>query len=232
MPNVNRIGETTNQADGSDQSDQVPPHPLPHHPPPQPPQSPQAAEAYWPENTQLVHPVRGGKWLLLAQNNTIQAVVQDAIPLVFRHTASVNSFPSGADKVKLVRDSLYQAATAEGFNEVTDRLPRDQNFGRWLSSLVSTYLLIPYLSHPTYLQVDARVSILRGDVRDAASAAVASFRITDPDEANEYLLQDLTYIYPVDPFVSLNPSTLCPTAYTHLPVTNDAERPTLPPSGH
>jgi len=44
------------------------------------------------------------------------------------------------------------------------------------------------------------VSILRGDVRDAASAAIVSFRITDPDQATEYLLQDLTYIYPVDPF--------------------------------
>jgi hypothetical protein len=46
------------------------------------------------------------------------------------------------------------------------------------------------------------VSILRGDVRDTASAAIISFNITDPDEANEYLLQDLTYIYPIDPFVS------------------------------
>lgn len=46
------------------------------------------------------------------------------------------------------------------------------------------------------------MSILRGDVRDVAGAAMAAFRITDPDAAAEYLLQDLTYIYPVDPYVS------------------------------
>ena len=42
-------------------------------------------------------------------------------------------------------------------------------------------------------------------MRDAASTAIASFHITDPDQAGEYLLQDLTYIYPVDPFVSSEP---------------------------
>jgi len=120
---------------------------------------------------------------LLAQNNSIQAVVQDAIPLVFRHIVLVDSFPSGGEKVKVARDSLYQAAENEDFNEIADRLSWDRNFGRWLSSLV-----------------DARVSILRGDVRNAASAAIACFQIADPYEADEYLLQDLTYIYPVDPF--------------------------------
>ena len=66
------------------------------------------------------------------------------------------------------------------------------------SSFTSWYLL-------ACLKVDARVSILRGEVRDAASAAIASFHIKDSDEAGEYLLQDLTYIYPVDPFVSSFP---------------------------
>ena len=83
-------------------------------------------------------------------------------------------------------------------------------------------------------QVDARVSILRGDVRDAASASIAAFRITDPDQATEYLLQDLTYIYPVDPFVSTDLFTLnhvSLTPYPHL-VPKDAERPTVPSSSH
>lgn len=181
--------EVADQDHQPDQPDAEPPHPPPHHhqPPqahrPPPHHALQLAEARWPETAQLVHPMRGGKWSLLAQSNSIQAVVQDAIPLVFRHIASVDSFPSGEDKVKVTRDSLYQAAENEGFNEIADRLSRDRNFGRWLSSLI-----------------DARVSILRGDVRDAASAAIASFHITDPDQVNEYLLQDLTYIYPVDPF--------------------------------
>ena len=70
------------------------------------------------------------------------------------------------------------------------------------------YVHPPSHSHPTphsaHPQVDAHVSILRGDVRDAASASIAAFHITDPDQATEYLLQDLTYIYPVDPFVSVD----------------------------
>ena len=107
----------------------------------------QLAEAYWPETAQLVHPARGGKLSLLAQNNSIQAVVQDAIPIVFRHIASVDSFPSGEDKVKVVRDSLYKAAENEGSNEITDRLSQDRNFGRWLSSLVRA-LTQPFQPYP------------------------------------------------------------------------------------
>jgi len=47
------------------------------------------------------------------------------------------------------------------------------------------------------------MSIFRGNVRGVAEVAIASFHLTDPDEAAEYLLQDLTYIYPVDPFVGV-----------------------------
>jgi hypothetical protein len=86
--------------------------------------------------------MRGGKWSLLAQSNHIQAVVQDAIPLVFRHIGSVDSFPSGGERVKITRDSLYQAAEKEGFDEIADRLSRDRNFGKWLSSLVRADTII------------------------------------------------------------------------------------------
>jgi len=146
VPNVEVVHEVEDQIDKPDQPDEA----LPHPPPPPPQQYPtpphhalHLAEAYWPEDAQLIHPMRGGKWLLLAQNHSIQAVVQDSIPLVFRHIVSVDSFPSGADKAKLVRDSLYQAAEAEGFNDITDRLSQDRNFGRWLSSLVRTPFHIP-----------------------------------------------------------------------------------------
>lgn len=88
--------------------------------------------------------MRGGKWSLLAQSNSIQAVVQDSIPLVLRHIASVDSFPSGDEKVKLTRDSLYQAAKNEGFDEIADHLSQDRNFGRWLSSLVRTHFIAPF----------------------------------------------------------------------------------------
>jgi hypothetical protein len=87
--------------------------------------------------------MRSGKWSLLAQSNSIKAVVQDTIPLVFRHVVSINAFPSGGEKVKVTRDSLYQAAEKEGFDEIADRLSRDRNFGKWLSSLVRTDVITP-----------------------------------------------------------------------------------------
>lgn len=149
VPDVEVVDEIESRIDEPDQPDEAPLHPPPH-PNPQPPQPhhppPPAplcvAEAHWPETARLVHPTRGGKWSLLAQNNSIQAVVQDAILLVFRHIASVDSFPSGGDKVKLTRDSLYQAAETGDFDEITDRLSRDRNFGQWLSPLVCTHFLI------------------------------------------------------------------------------------------
>jgi hypothetical protein len=51
-------------------------------------------------------------------------------------------------------------------------------------------------------QVDARISIFRGEVRSVAGATIASYGITDPDQADDFLLPGLTYIYPVDPIVS------------------------------
>lgn len=86
-------------------------------------------EEAWPEAARLTHPAWGGKWSLLAQNPSIRAVVQDAIPLVLRHIISIDSFPSSADKVKVIRDCLYQAAETEGFDAITDRLSQDRNFG-------------------------------------------------------------------------------------------------------
>lgn len=86
-------------------------------------------EEAWPEAAQLTYPAQGGKWSLLTQNPSIQTVVQDTIPLVLRHIVSINSFPSGADKVKVIRDYLYQAAEMEGFDVITDCLSQDQNFG-------------------------------------------------------------------------------------------------------
>ena len=51
-------------------------------------------------------------------------------------------------------------------------------------------------------QVNAHISIFHGEVRSVAGVAIASYGIADPDQANEYLLPGLTYIYPVDPAVS------------------------------
>jgi len=145
---VNQVGEP----DRVQELGAAPPHPPPHHQPqqhhPPPHHALQLAEAYWPETAQLVHPARGGKLLLLAPNISIQAVVQDAIPIMFRHVASIDSFPSGEDKVKVIRDSLYKAAENEGFNEITDRLSQDRNCGRWLSSLVRT-LTQPFPPYPS-----------------------------------------------------------------------------------
>lgn len=60
----------------------------------------------------------------------------------------------------------------------------------------------------TMPQVDAHISIFRGEVRSVAGATIASYGIIDPDQANEYLLLGLTYIYPVDPAVSPLPVSL------------------------
>ena len=126
----------------------------PHHPPPHPlptQANRQAAEARWPETAQLVHPARGAKWSLLAQNDSIQAILRDTVPLVFRHIASVDSFPSGEVKVKVIRDSLYQAAKDGSFDAISTRLSRDRDFGRWLGSLVrTTRLTLPSLTWLIY----------------------------------------------------------------------------------
>ena len=66
--------------------------------------------------------------------------------------------------------------------------------GTSISFMLSMFPHIP--------QVDACVSIFRGEVRSVAGAAIASYGITDPDQADEFLLPSLTYIYPIDPVVS------------------------------
>jgi hypothetical protein len=138
------VNEAIDQVDEPDQPDAAPPPPPPPQSHPLPPHHAlNTTEAHWPETARLVHPARGGKLALLAQNNSIQAVIQDSIPLVFHHIASVNSFPSGGDKVKLIRDCLYQAAETEGFDDIANRLSQDRNFGRSLSSLVRASFLFP-----------------------------------------------------------------------------------------
>jgi len=138
-------------------------------------------EQRWPQETRLVHPAKG-RWSLRIQNRSVKAVVQDSFPLAQCYVASVDAFPCPKEKVKMGRDVLYRAATEGGFDTIADRLSRDRWYGIWLSPLV-----------------DARISIFRGDVRSVAGAAIASYGIIDPYQADEYLLPDLTYIYPVDP---------------------------------
>jgi len=62
--------------------------------------------------------------------------------------------------------------------------------------------LFTFNIHSGIPQVDARVSIFRGEVRSVAGGAITSYGITDVAQADEYLLPGLTYIYPVDPVVS------------------------------
>jgi len=161
-------------------------------------------ELLWPRVTRLVHPV-SGKLSLLAQNTAIQAVVQDAIPMAYKHIASIDSFPSAEDeKTRLGKDVLYRAAQQGGFVEIASRLSKDPSYGGWLSALVSVSLFV----HPTTLisalaqQVDARVCIMRGDIRGHADAAIAAYRVTSRDEADELILDSLAYIYSFDPWVS------------------------------
>ena len=162
-------------------------------------------ELLWPRITRLVHP-SSGKLSLLAQNTTIQAVVQDAIPMAYKHIASVDSFPSAEDeKTKLGKDVLYRAAQQGGFAEIASRLSKDPSYGAWLSALVSNlslaYLTVTF-SVPPPFKVDARVCIMRGDIRGHADAAIAAYRVTSRDEADELLLESLAYIYAFDPWVS------------------------------
>ena len=161
-------------------------------------------ELLWPRVTRLVHPA-SGKLSLLAQNTSIQAVVQDAIPMAYKHVASVDSFPSAEDeKTKLGKDVLYRAAQQGGFAEIASRLSKDPSYGGWLSALVSTPP--PLYSTATFSvpppKVDARVCIMRGDIRGHADAAIAAYRLTSRDEADDLLLDSLAYIYAFDPFVS------------------------------
>ena len=81
------------------------------------------------------------------------------------------------------------------------------------------------------LQIDARISILRGDVRDMAGAAIASFKINDRDEAQEFLLEGLTYIYPIDLFVS-PPHLLHCSSLTLTQGEDRPKQPAIPPPGH
>jgi hypothetical protein len=104
--------------------------------------------------------------------------------------------------VKVGRDVLYRAATEGGFDTIADRLSRDRWYGQWLSPLVRNIRFSIFILPSNTPQVDARISIFCGEVRSVAGATIALYGITDPDEANEYLLPGLTYIYPVDPVVS------------------------------
>lgn len=81
-------------------------------------------------------PPGGGKWSLLAQNDNVKTVVQGAITRTLQHIAFKDSFPSGEQKVRTQRDSLYRAADDGGHEEIARRLTQDRNYGRWLSTLV------------------------------------------------------------------------------------------------
>jgi len=81
-------------------------------------------------------------------------------------------------------------------------------------------------------QVDARISIFRGEVRSVASAAIASYGIIDPDQAGEYLLQGLTYIYPIDPAVSFSPLLSLKFSLIIFTDQEASRRQTIPPPGH
>ena len=108
----------------------------PQNLPANPPTGLQNGELLWPLPTRLVHPTRGGKWSLLAQNNDVKAVVQGAITRTLQYIVFTDSFPSGEQKVRMQRDSLYRAADDDGHDDIARRLTRDRNYGRWLSTLV------------------------------------------------------------------------------------------------
>ena len=102
------------------------------------------------------------------------------------------------------RDVLYHAATKGEHDAIADRLSRDRWYGQWLSPLVRATCPSFVFNVPSGIpQVDARISIFRGEVRSVAGAAIASYGINDAAQADEYLLPSLTYIYPVDPVVSI-----------------------------
>jgi hypothetical protein len=90
----------------------------------------------WLLPTWLVHPTRGNKFSLLAQNNGVKAVIQDAIMRTLQHIAFKDSFPSGEQKVRIEQNLLYCAADNGGHDEIAHRLTQDRNYGRWLSSIV------------------------------------------------------------------------------------------------
>ena len=49
-----------------------------------------------------------------------------------------------------------------------------------------------------------------------AGAAITCFKINNRDEAHEFLLEGLTYIYPIDPFLSPPTFTTLFATYSHL----------------
>ena len=56
-------------------------------------------------------------------------------------------------------------------------------------------------------------------MRSVAGSAVASYGISNPDQADEYLLPGLTYIYPVDPTVSTRLAFSLPSSLSQHPQT-------------
>ena len=99
------------------------------NPPPNPPTAPQNLHPNHPNNaqnrklawrlpTRLIHPTKGGKWSLLVQNDGVKVVVQGAITLAPQDITFKDSFPSGEQKVKMQRDSLYCAASDGGYEEI------------------------------------------------------------------------------------------------------------------
>ena len=72
----------------------------------------------------------------MVQNDGVKVVVQGAITLALQDIAFKDSFPSGEQKVRMQRDSLYRAASDGGHEEIARRLTQDRDYGKWLSTLV------------------------------------------------------------------------------------------------
>ncbi|KAG2124670.1 hypothetical protein DEU56DRAFT_916911 [Suillus clintonianus] len=118
-----------------------------------------------------------GNVKLLDQNQDTKRVVKRAILEAKCHLVFVDGFPELVDKNQLSHESLLTVARELGLHEIEKRLRLDENYTTLLAALV-----------------DARIPILRRELKDDALAGVSGyFRLghIDTDKAKSLLVQNV-----------------------------------------
>ncbi|KAI0048604.1 hypothetical protein FA95DRAFT_1605109 [Auriscalpium vulgare] len=145
----------------------------------------------WPADTELVAPTgKQSHWSIKAQSDRIQKVLHRAIKVDLPQKLFFqNVFPQPQERAAFYRALLVVAAQAEGDVTIASRVQREKEYAAALSK-------IP----------EARTSILRGKLKDAADAVVrGAYKIDDfPPERHVRIVkwlvaeEDSLYIFPGD----------------------------------
>lgn len=79
---------------------------------------------------------------LLAQNQMVQDVVQEAFQLIEKHLFTVNGLPNTLECAAMSRNALVNGANAFSFHPMAQRIASDSKYRRDLSSLVNSHIYI------------------------------------------------------------------------------------------